>query len=53
MIFSIVDILDGWIRPFKDFIMKNHDNPVMWIILVLIGVAMWSVVFGVLHRNGD
>lgn len=53
MILSIIDVLNEWIYPFKDFIVKNHDNPIMWLAFVLAGAAIWSIVFGALHRNGD
>ena len=53
MVLNIIDTLEEWISPFKNFIMKNHDNPIMWFLFLLCGIALFSVVFGALHRNGD
>ena len=50
---NIVDKLNEWIEPFKNFVMKYHDNPMMWLAFVLIGIFAFSVVFGALHRNGE
>ena len=50
---NIVDKLNEWIEPFKNFVMKNHSNPMMWLVFVLIGIFAFSVVFGALHRNGE
>lgn len=53
MTLSIIDKLNEWIEPFKAWIMRNHGNPVMWLGFVLIGILVFSIVFGALHRNGE
>lgn len=53
MILTIIDTLEEWISPIKNFITKNHDNPIMWLAFFLGGIAIFSIVFGILHRNGD
>lgn len=50
---TIVDKLNEWVEPFKRFVMENHGNPIMWLAFVLIGIFVFSVVFGALHRNGE
>ena len=50
---NIIDTINEWIEPFKRFVNKYHDNPVMWLLFFLIGLAIFSIVFGALHRNGD
>ena len=50
---NIVDKLNEWIEPFKNFVMKNHDNPMMWLGFIIIGIFVFSTVFGALHRNGE
>lgn len=48
---TIVDKLNEWVEPFKNFVMKNHSNPMMWLAFVLIGIFAFSTVFSILHRN--
>ncbi len=50
---NIVDTIDEWIEPFKKFIDRNYSNPMMWFGFILLGLFIFSVVFGALHRNGD
>ena len=52
-VLKVVDTINKWIEPFKGFISKHHDNPLLWLGLFLGGIAIWSVVFGILHQNGD
>ncbi len=53
MTLSIIDKMNEWVEPFKNWIMANHGNPIMWLGFVLIGIAVFSITFGALHRNGD
>lgn len=53
MLLSIVDKLNEWVEPFKDFVDRNHGNPIMWFSFILIGIFVFSVVFNILHRNGE
>ena len=53
MVLKIVDTLEKWTQPFRSFVEKNHGNPIMWFAFFLGGIAIWSIVFGILHRNGD
>ena len=53
MTLSIIDKINEWIEPFKNFITNNHGNPMMWLMFVLIGIAAFSIAYGALHRNGD
>lgn len=53
ILLNIVDKIDEFIEPFKRFVDKNYDNPLMWFGFLLLGLLMFSVVFGALHRNGD
>lgn len=53
MILNIVDTINEWIEPFQNWINKNHDNPIMWFGLILLGVAIFSITFSSLHRNGE
>ena len=50
---NFVDKIDEIIEPFKKFIDKNYGNPLMWFGFILLGLLIFSIVFGALHRNGD
>ena len=52
-ILNFVDTINEWIEPFKRFVSNNHDNPMMWLGFILIGIAVFSIAFGALHRSGD
>lgn len=51
MILNIIDKLNEWIKPFKDFVDANHNNPVMWIVFFLIGVAVFFMTYNALHKD--
>ncbi|MBR3210213.1 MAG: hypothetical protein IKF82_08145 [Bacilli bacterium] len=48
---SIVDKINEWIEPFNKFISKNHGNPIMWLIFVVGGLAIFTFIFDSLHKN--
>lgn len=51
LVLNIIDNLNKWIKPFKDFVFENHDNPLMWIIFFLIGIITFIVVYYKLQRE--
>lgn len=48
---SIIEKIEELIRPFKNFVLDNYGNPIMWFAFILIGVAIFSVVYSALHPN--
>ena len=53
MILGIIEKIEEWVRPFKNFVINNHGNPFMWLIFFLVGIAIFSLTFSALHRNND
>lgn len=51
MILSIIDTLNDWIEPFKDWVIDNHGNPFMWLAFVLIGIAIFGLTYSALNKN--
>ena len=49
---GIIETLEEWIQPFKDFIIKNHGNPILWGGLILLGLAVFTIVYNALNKNG-
>ncbi|MCI9586166.1 MAG: hypothetical protein HFH45_06010 [Bacilli bacterium] len=51
MILGIIDKLNEWIEPAKAFIENNHSNPILWVALFLIGLAVFALTYGALNKN--
>lgn len=43
--------LEEFVQPFKDFIIKHHSNPVLWIALVLIGLIVFGFTYNALNKD--
>lgn len=48
---SIVDKLNDFVEPFKDWVINNHNNPFMWLAFVLIGIAIFALTYNALNKN--
>lgn len=51
MILNIIDKLNELIEPFRDFMMENHNNPIVWMAIFLIGLAVFAFTYNALHRD--
>ncbi len=51
MILNIIDKLNELIEPFKDFMMENHNNPIVWMAIFLIGLVVFGLTYNALHRD--
>ena len=49
---GIMETLEGWAETFKEFIMDNHSNPILWITIILIGLALFGFLYNSLSKNG-
>lgn len=52
MILSIIDKLNEWVEPFHAWVDANHNNPLMWIGFLVIGLAVFFFTYSALNRNG-
>ena len=48
---EIIETLEEWIQPFKDFIMENHSNPILWVGIILLVLAVFGVVSKALDKD--
>ncbi len=48
---DIMDTLNDWIQPLKNFIIENHTNPVLWISLVLLGLVIFGFTYNSLSSK--
>ena len=53
MILSIIDSLNDFVKPFKNWITSNHNNPLLWLGLFLLGLAIFAITYSVLNRNNE
>ena len=51
MLLGIVDKLNDLVKPFKDFVDTNHGNHLMWLAFVVIGLAVFFMTYGALHKD--
>ena len=49
---SIMESLEKLSDTFKQFILDNQSNPVLWIGLVVLGVALFGFTYNSLSKNG-
>lgn len=48
---NVMDKLDEWVKPFKDFIIRNHNNPLLWVALVIIGLMVFGIAYNALNKD--
>lgn len=51
MIITIIDKLNEWVEPFKNWIYDNYGNPLMWLGLFLAGLAVFFLTYSALSKN--
>ena len=49
---NIIETLEKWSDTFKQFIMDNQSNPVLWIGIIVLGLAVFSFTYSSLNKNG-
>ena len=48
---NIIQKLNEWIEPARDWLNANHNNPVVWGTFFLIGLFIFGVVYRALNKN--
>lgn len=48
---GIIDWFKSIPENFKNFVIENQHNPIMWIIFFFAGVAIFLLTYSALHRN--
>ncbi len=51
MILGIIDTLEEWVKPFRDFVFENSGNPLMWLGFFLIGILVFKIVYDALSTK--
>lgn len=53
MILNILDTLQEWIEPFREFVFRHHDNPFFWVAVILIALALFFLGYSALHKDNQ
>lgn len=51
MFSQLVNWLEEVVKPFEDFIVSHADNPLFWAAIVVIGMVLFSLLYGFFHKN--
>lgn len=43
--------LENLVQPLRDWIIDNHQNPFLWVGLVLVGLAAFGIGYNALHKD--
>lgn len=49
MILSIIDDINDFIKPFKNWIEKNYSNPLLWIGIVVAFLVIFGIAYSIVH----
>jgi len=48
---DIMETLENWFQPLKDFIVENHGNPFLWVGLFILGLIIFSATYSALSKE--
>ena len=51
MTLNILDTLQEWIEPFKDFVFENHSNPLFWMAVIAVGMGTFFLTYSALNKE--
>ena len=48
---NIIETMEKWMEPFKEFIVKHQSNPILWLALLGLGVFVFATVYRALQKE--
>ena len=48
---NIIEKLEQWMEPVKEFILKHGSNPLLWIVLLALGIFVFVTVYQALQKE--
>ena len=48
---SVINKLEQWAEPFKNFVIEHGDNPIFFGGLFLAGVLIFAITYSALNKN--
>ena len=49
-ILGIWETLEGWSNDFRDWILKNYTNPLLWVGIIVVAFVVFKSVYSTLNR---
>ena len=51
MILSIIDDINKFIKPVRDFIFKNSSNPLFWFGVIAVMICIFGIAYAIIHER--
>ena len=51
MILTISETIKNWAEDFKEFVIEQGENPLFWIIAFFLGIVIFWITYGALHKD--
>ena len=48
---GIIDTLNKWMQPVKEFILEHQSNPLLWLALFGLGIFVFVTVYRALQKE--
>lgn len=53
MVLDILETLQKWIEPVREFIFKHHSNPLFWVIIILVALSLFFLTYSALNKENQ
>ena len=50
-ILNIIDRINRTLKPIKDWFFENHDNPILWIATIGLGLFIFNFTYNALQKE--
>ncbi len=48
---NIINTLDKWMEPIKEFMVRHQNNPILWLALFGLGIFVFVTVYRALQKE--
>ncbi len=48
---KVIEAMDNFMQPIKDFMVKNQNNPIVWLLLFGLGLFVFASVYRALQKE--
>lgn len=53
MVLNIIDKLNEWSEQLKELVTKNDRSPLFYGLIFVVGLAVFAIAYGVLHKDSE
>ena len=50
-ILNFIDDLNNFIKPAKEWLFDNYNNPLLWVGIVIVVLSIFGIVYAYLHKD--